>query len=257
MKKNKNYLVGFSFILLFLGCQKHAENESVDSQAVELLNVLPEDFKTPETVWNLILSSGKAEPSSKANQKTESSNEAQKTDDHAGAVSESIPPLVDSSKLDLESIVFSALDVVLEEKNPGILKSPRIQISYPRGGGKLDLRQYLTGEIGTFFIRFQPIHIDKADRQFTLFWSRAKKRRIDGEVYGSGCNKVLRMNSDWETLQSSRGFEVNTHRDRHLSVIGGRFFFISNKGSEYYLSQIYILDSERKDLFCEDEGSEL
>jgi hypothetical protein len=235
-------IIGF----LFLGCGHDGEHES-ELEEVELLNVLPDDFLTPETVWNLILN----ESEKPAQQETKPAAEKEHNE-HSD-----VPNVANTQSLDLYSIVFSAVEVVLQEKNPGILKSPQMKVSFPRGGGQLDLKQYLTGRTGTFFVKFVPVSLQGSTSEEVLFWSRAKKRRIDGEIHGSGCNRVLKMGPQWKKNQSERGIEVNTHRERFLSVLGGRYFFVSRKDKEIFLSQIFITHSDHKDLFCDDPRTTL
>lgn len=227
------------FVMLLGGCRGE-EAVKVESEVFDRTQILPEDFLTPELVWKLIL-----------NESLDSSQFESKEATHDGH--EKSSTLVNTESLDSYSIVFSTVDVLLEEKNPGVLKFPQIKISFPRGGGELDFKEYLTGRTGTFFVKFFSTSLNGKTSEDVLFWSRARMRRIESELHGSGCNKVLKMGSRWAKLNSKKGIEVNTHRDRYLSVIGGRFFFVSRKDKEIHLSQILLTHSDRKELLCEDK----
>ena len=218
------------------GCG-HDEKENRKFEDIDLSSVLPQDFLTPEVIWKLILN------------ETEEHPHVEKKEEHHGEHNES-SKLTNAQNLDLYSIVFSTVDVILEEKNPGILKYPQIKVSFPRGGGELDFKDYLTGRTGTFFIKFVPTQMQGQTSDEVIFWSRAKKRRIESEIHGSGCNKILKMGSKWKELQLKKGIEVNTHSDRYLSVLGGHLFFVSRKDKEVYLSQISLTHSNKQELFC-------
>lgn len=219
--------------------------EEIAPTQTEVIRDLPVDFQMPLTLWKMLLGDDfNFRVPEKAAPAAASADQDAKKDEAA-------PPPAPRS-VDEKAIIFSAIEVLLEEKTRGVLKSPRIQISFPRGGGTLDLSQYVTDQVGTFFIRFLPTSAEKKVSEKTYFWSRAKKRRIDDEIYGTGCNKVLELGPEWTKMQSGEGFKVNTHRQRHASVLGGRFVFTVRTEKELFLSQVLVTDSVLRDFFCED-----
>jgi hypothetical protein len=105
----------------------------------------------------------------------------------------------------------------------------------------------MRGTQGTFKVFFELAELQDNEKLHAFFISRAKKRRIDGEVWGAGCNKY--MDIKWFLLNEgkTKGFEVNTTRHRHLSVLGGTFFFAMAK----QVTQVTFIDSQQSHLFCE------
>ncbi len=145
-----------------------------------------------------------------------------------------------------ESISFSAIQVRLVEKTPGILVEPEIEIKFPRGGGEIDLANFVKDESGTFRVFFDLEEVASDDKMKAYFISGARKRKLDGEVWGAGCNKYMDIKKFILGAGKTKGIEVNTNRSRHDSVLGGTFFFASGN----QITQVTFKDSKRADLFC-------
>ena len=242
----------FSFLnflvigILFTGCQSSHE---VDTRMITMPEVTG-DFTIPSRIWDEILgievkknskdehgSSGGGEHSSGGG------GEHGGGDEHGsgGGSKKSAEPLIS----------FNEIKVVLTEKNPNVLNEKSYTIQFPRGGGFLDLAKYVSNQNGSFYIHFQLPGDDKADQIKAFFVSKAKKRRLDGEVWGSGCKSAVEISSFYKKAISSGKFEVNTTRDRHLSLIGGHFIVSVNDGKQIKVTQVTIYDSRRADLMCD------
>lgn len=151
-----------------------------------------------------------------------------------------------------EQMSFSAIQVRLVEKNPGVLIDPEVVIKFPRGGGEIDLAQVVKDQAGTFRVYFDLEEVASDDKMKAYFISQARKRKIDGEVWGAGCNKYMDIKKFILGAGKDHGIEVNTSRSRHDSVLGGTFFFAS--GTQ--ITQITFKDSKQAHLFCDSVKAE-
>jgi hypothetical protein len=146
-----------------------------------------------------------------------------------------------------ESITFSPLKVRLVEKSAGILMEPEIEIKFPRGGGEIDLANFVKDQQGTFRVFFDLEDQAADDKMRIYFISRTRRRRIDGEIWGAGCNKYMDIKKYILGEGKANGIEVNTTRSRHDSVLGGTFFF----GVRNQVTQVTFKDSRQENLFCD------
>lgn len=151
------------------------------------------------------------------------------------------------------SVRFFPINALFEEKNSGVLIDKYVRWIFPQGGGSVDFSKLLTGQIGTFRLKFElPVQYSPEDLR-VYYYSRAKKRRIDNEIWGSGCKTLLDV-TDYVTsdLMSGNGVELNTHRNRHLSVVGGDFIFVIRSSSETMVSRVSFEDSNNSAYLCQD-----
>lgn len=233
---------GLSFFLalaMMAGCTKHESHEE-ESKKIEIQE-LPSDFFLPSQIWSLIL----ANPTAPADGHGAPAGHGE------GAGADGKVPDVGSKS---QPIIFSPAQIILVEKNPGVLKWPQITIQFPLGGGKLDLKDYLTGVIGTFYVRFLFTAAEgekEALEPEIYYWSRAKKRRIEDEVFGSGCNKIIELSTKKIAKEDKLGIKINTKDDRYLSVIAGHYFFVKRTPKDTQVSQIEITNSDLTQHLCE------
>ncbi len=180
---------------------------------------LPTDFKIPAKIWDLI---------------------------------ELLPGEKSADGPSNRGIFYSSIKVFLTEKNTHILKSPAYVIDLPRGGGSVDLAQYLTGDPGTFFVGFElPEEFNEGKNLKVFYLSHARKRKIDDRVYGAGCNQYFDISKNFLQMMKTEGIKANTTRQRHLTLLSGHYIFSIVKESQIFLTQVSILDSRHKNLLCE------
>lgn len=148
-------------------------------------------------------------------------------------------------------LTFVPLKVQLKEKNSGILTKEEIVIQLPRGGGEIDLAQFVKTKQGSFYVKFYFDQKVSAEKSFVYFVSRNRKRRVDGELLGSGCRSYFDVKNYLTKSEKTGGLLLNTTRLRHLSVLGGTFVFAHVIGKEVRLSQITFKDSKNPKYFCE------
>ena len=149
------------------------------------------------------------------------------------------------------SVIFVPIKVQLSEKNPGVLSKEEVSVQFPRGGGEIDLSQFVTSEKrGSFFVRFLFDKKANPEKSFVYFVSRNRKRKVNGEILGSGCKSFVDIKKFLTKSEKSGGILVNTTRLRHLSVLGGTFVFANVIGKEVRLSQVTFKDTKNSKYFC-------
>ncbi|MCX7977924.1 MAG: hypothetical protein N2578_02870 [Bdellovibrionaceae bacterium] len=164
---------------------------------------------------------------------------------------------VPSSELTKRKIVtkFTPVEIRLTELSRGVLQKKEIGISVPRGSASIDFAQFLGPERGSFALNIRWPEIENPDELRIWFFPRARQRRIDGEVYGSGCNKFYELNKKFKALMNKEGLRLNTTRDRHATVMSGHLIFVKESPPLTILGQITFTDSRRSELLCAAEGS--
>lgn len=196
---------------------------------------LPDEVKVPSKAWDLLeFKSASSEGHHEA--KAEGGGEGHK--EGGGA----------SSK----EVIFAPVTVFLVQKNEGIVNNEAIKIELPKGGGDIDLSQYLTGNNGSFYVGFEFPDFVESTAQRVLFVSHARKRKLDDQIYGAGCNQILDITNKYMLAMKGEGLKVNTTRERHLSTIGGTFLFSAQKAGSTLVAQVTFKDSKHQNLFCEE-----
>lgn len=255
-------LILVCFFFFVVACQSHHEDSQSEVQEVKI-DELQKDFKIPARLWSLMAGAGSsALTREKAHGSGHSSGEQAGHGGQAGA-SESSGHGDSGGHEKANShgpaeagkdsqIIFVPMKVHLIEKNEGILKSTKTTISLPRGGGLIDMSDWTTGERGTYYIKFEMEEVLKPEEQRAYFLSQTKKRKIDDEIIGMGCNKFVDLGSKYFDLMKEKGIAVNTTRNRDVTVSGGRWFFVAKEAGKTYISHVTIADVNHKDLYCED-----
>ena len=149
-------------------------------------------------------------------------------------------------------IIFAEVNVIIKEKNPGVVKGGEIKIKFPRGGGEVNLADYITETPGSFDVSFEYPDFVGSTQQKVIFVSKARKRRIDNQVFGAGCNQYFDITKAFAKAMLKDGIKVNTVRERYTSVLGGYFLFSAAKDGSQYMAQVTFKDSAHTHLFCED-----
>jgi hypothetical protein len=219
-------LISLALTIFGTACTKTTSFRT-EHPTVVTVDDLPADFKIPANIWNIIEKTG----DSGAEEKSHSSESA--TTGGAG-------------------VVYSTVKLFLTEKNQGILKSPAYEISFPRGGGSVDISEYLSGEQGTFFVGMElPEEFQEGSNFKAIYISQARKRKIDDRVYGAGCSQYFDITPKFLEMMKSEGIKANTTRQRHTTVLAGHYVFSVIKDNRIFITQVTIADSQNKNLLCE------
>lgn len=146
-----------------------------------------------------------------------------------------------------DTVTFAPIKVRLVEKTPGTLLEPEIEIQLPRGGGQIDLSKFVKNQTGTFEVFFDFEEDLNSEKFHAFFVSQARKRKLDGEIWGAGCNKYMDIKKFILNEASKKGLKVNVTRSRHDSVLGGSFIFAL---AQHQVTQVTFTDSHQPHLFC-------
>lgn len=193
----------------------HAAEEELDPNA-HIIDVrdTPKDFKIPTDLWDLILDK-----------------------DHK---KEGDEPL----------IVWLPVKVILSAKRPSILIHEKIQYNLPRGGGTIDLSKNTDGDRGTFYLKFGLGEFSNPAATKVYFLSNSKKRRLEGDVFGAGCNVFFDITASLLKEQKLEGLKYNITDNRHVSALSGHFIFVQLEKDKVYLSQVEFNDTKNRDYLC-------
>lgn len=192
-------------------CEKNEKIEVQESD-MALVDSLPEDFVVPSVVWK------------------------------------SMQPKTAEEKE--KPIIYTSVKVFMQEKNKNVLKKPVIGLEFPRGGGEIDLAMMVGAQTGTFFLGFDLPEFANVLSKKVFFISQSRQRKVEGEILGSGCRKILDISTEFFKQTKESGFKINTTRNRHDSILGGHMIFVGETEKNWLLSQVTFFDSSRTDLFC-------
>ncbi len=158
--------------------------------------------------------------------------------------------LAEDSKLIAPVYVFIPLQVELHEKSPGVLKNNPTKILFPKGGGRLDLKNVMAGS-GTFYLNFPEEQFAKIPDLLHLYYiSQSPVKTIDQEKFGLGCGKYVDLKKKFKSLQKKEYFKLNTTELRHLFVLAGHYVFVFRDKNQVYLAQMTITDSRYASDLC-------
>lgn len=206
MATQKFTLVGL--LLIGLTCKASGPSSIESSEGVKVINVniLPSEVKVPTSLWDLIEGKSLVEK-------------------------DKIVENREYKDLGVEETLFLGAKAKLREKTPGILGGSTIEVTGSKSGLTLDFAQFLKGESGTFYLSLNPDFEVDPKKIKVYFVSQARKRRIENQIWGSGCNSFSDVTSYFLGELSQGGIPVNVTRFRHASLLGGYFLFVQKEES--------------------------
>lgn len=210
--------------MLVVACTKKTHEETKDAPD-NVIRVRDQagDFMLPAKLWDLLL------PSDKVASKYKSEND----EETMGA-----------------SVVFANLTVILEEKTPGVLVMPKVKIEFPKGGGQIDLAKWVSGKTGSYYVNFDVEGFGDKDVPHIFFLSKAKKRKVDNRIIGSGCRSYFNVTKHILARRHDKGVVVNTTRNFDSTTLGGHFLISWQREGVYYVTQAKFTDSAHPQLYC-------
>ena len=145
---------------------------------------------------------------------------------------------------------FDAVKVYLIERNKGILKSGDIALTFPNGGGELDLSDFVEPKRGSFYVVFEFLPEVENPQTKILYLSQAVTRKVGADSIGAGCDTFMDISQAVITANKTDGFLVNTSDQRHVSALAGTYVFASMHDGKLHLSSLIIRDSQHRALQC-------
>jgi hypothetical protein len=151
---------------------------------------------------------------------------------------------------------FLNVSIFLRASAPGVLRN-HTEYKLPRGGGEIDLKDVVTGTKGSFFLTYQLARTSAPDVLLkdvhVYFAGEVKKRKIDGQEFGSGCNTFMEVTEQMQAANASGGLQLNATAQRYLPVIGGVFYFVDfNPERKMYLASVRIKDTRYPESSCQE-----
>jgi hypothetical protein len=149
---------------------------------------------------------------------------------------------------------FLDVDIYLRQAATGTLVD-HTHFTLPRGGGEIDLKNYVRGKKGSFYLTYKVRHSHTPDAPIkdlhVYFSSETKIRNIDGEDYGVGCQKYLDVTQKMAAANSGAGLQLNATDHRYLPVVGGVFYFVDfDPERKIFLGAIRLIDSRYPEDSC-------
>jgi hypothetical protein len=171
------------------------------------------------------------------------------------------PPVFDQTANDRENETkarleiptdFFSFHVFLTERTKGVLGASNFDLVYGKGGGELDLKDFVRTDKGTFYLGVKPMLPANHKKEIlkVYFLSNSQKWESDEESFGAGCNVYLDIGDFFNSAMQKTGFVVNVNKQRHVGLLSGTLFFAISIEGRLYLSQLTIKDSRYRKLQC-------
>lgn len=148
--------------------------------------------------------------------------------------------------------IFMPLKVQFSETHDGrgVLRDTDIQFELEKGGGKVDLKDVVSGQ-GSFYMHF-PVEQFASTLELTHLYyiSQAPIKNIQNEPFGLGCGKWIDLKAHFKKLTKPETLKLNTTQQRHLHVLAGHYVFVLKQTNQIYLAQLTITDSRYPNELC-------
>jgi len=205
-------LIGAAFFILISSCTKSGNQSHITLVKVE---TLAQEVKIPKVIMSTV--------------------EAELFKD-----SKNIVPIY----------TFAPLSVQMTELSEAVLSQPQLRFDFPKGGGQLDLKNFVKGQ-GSFYMSFPSDQFaDDHELMHVYYVSNSPQRDISGEVYGLGCGRLVDLKNRLNQLQKPDFLKLNTNGLRYLAVTAGRYIFIFRKNNQVFISQLTVTDSRYQSELC-------
>ncbi len=146
--------------------------------------------------------------------------------------------------------LFTPIEVLLSAESSAVIKNSPTRITFPNGGGKIDLAEYVSGQ-GSFYISFPKEQFETLPPLEKLYFiSDSPKKKIDDEEFGLGCGKFLDIKKQFESMKKNNFLKLNTTDLRYLYVVSGYYIFVFKNNNQIVLTHLHITDSRYPDIFC-------
>lgn len=152
--------------------------------------------------------------------------------------------------------IFMPLQVQFNEieHGRGVLKDAKIQFDFEKGGGKVDLKEVVSGK-GSFYMSFPAEQFASTLEVIHFYYvSQSPVKKIHGEEFGMGCGKWIDLKESFKKFTKPRALKYNTTQQRYLHVMAGHYVLIMKQSNQIYLSQLTLTDSRFPNDLCTSFG---
>jgi len=171
----------------------------------------------------------------------------------AESVAKDIPPEIYDDYLsdDATKIRPTAveLEVWLIEKTVGVLGGVNHHILFERGGGELDLADFVKGR-GNFYFKAVLSDAELMSQASVYYFSDADQVKMGEETFGSGCQAVLDMTSHFRSFLKGNGILTSTADSRYSYLLSGQYLFWVKIEKNIYFSALKVVDSKSRIRTC-------
>ncbi|MGE4132733.1 MAG: hypothetical protein AB7F86_13905 [Bdellovibrionales bacterium] len=128
-----------------------------------------------------------------------------------------------------------------------------VRLATPLGGGVVDLEDLVKSARGVFTARFEAHreHQEPPADLHVYFVSHTKRRQIDGERFGAGCNTWMDLTGYYHKVLSKSGIQLYTAEQRYLSVLGGTFVLVHFSTESIGVGSLTFTDSRFPQVICQ------
>ncbi len=153
---------------------------------------------------------------------------------------------------DGDHVTFANIGAHFREKTEGVLNKPDIDVSFPLGGGVLDLDLLSSkNKTGSYYLSFiLPPPSDEETRE-VYYLSNGRRRKYETLTAGSGCRHLLKLNSKFLEKTEKEPLLLTNYKHLDVTMLAGTFIFVSRQKKNVFLSQITMTSSSLPELLCE------
>lgn len=146
--------------------------------------------------------------------------------------------------------IFRRAMVQFNEHSEEVLTKPAIRFQLPKGGGRIDLKDIVTG-VGSFYMSFPAEQFVENQELLHIYYiSDSPVKKIENESFGMGCGKMVDLKKSFRKLKDADFLKLNTSDLRYLYVAAGRYVFVFRQAAQIYMSQVTITDSRYSKELC-------
>lgn len=126
----------------------------------------------------------------------------------------------------------------------------KVHFQLPTGGGQLDLANVIKGRRGGFHMQMKISKLPENPELRVFYLSGARRRTLQNEEYGAGCEKWAEITS-WWAKHSHEPLLTYATDQRHVSVLAGTWLFAAISGADLWLGALTFSDSRWPQLQCD------
>ena len=259
MKQQQYIFVLATVAALLSGCKEDLLEKN-DVEVVDLRRSEAE-LQVPKKLWAFIEGTVEAttsheESHDKGKEKHEEVKEAKAEEPAEGGGKEggeggpTTPPggagLILSNNME-----FAGVEMFLSERSGRPLGGKNYKFEFAKGGGNLDLAQYIKEEKGDFWMSLEvPGSLIHKDMK-VFFISGGKTQKLGVDSYGLGCGKIAEITDFYKKNLSSQGVVITNKHGVHVSqVVGSYIIMYETLEGLWRVAQVTLTDSSQKSLLC-------